>query len=101
MVRKKIKVNSKNMRRAVSSVMPRIKLSKYAFANSLGLVSGLIILIYAIMSWLSDFDTLAIASLFPLPFSFNSITLIIGVIQAYVLAYIFGWIFVKIYNKTI
>ena len=87
--------------RAVRALMPRgTKLSPYAFAHALGLISVIALLFYALMSWLGDYDPSIILQQYPITFSFNSWTILIGLVQTYVLSYIGGWIFVKIYNKS-
>lgn len=74
------------------------KLKPYALAHSFGLVSALAIVFYAIMSWLGDFDASVIAAQYPIPFSFDGVSFIIGLLQTYVFGFIGAWIFVKIYN---
>ena len=88
--------------RAVRSAFaPRsARLSAYGFGHALGIVSILALLLYAIMYWFGNFDASIILNQYPLGFSFDDWTIIIGLIETYVLSYIGGWIFVKIYNKA-
>ncbi|MCH7568922.1 MAG: hypothetical protein IIA87_05900 [Nanoarchaeota archaeon] len=98
MVRKRRRV----LRRIVSRAQtPIAKLSPYAFGNAIGIVSAIGLFFYAVMVWFGDFSGAIITSQYPIPFSFNSWTILIGLIETYVFSYIGGWIFVKIYNKTI
>lgn len=78
--------------------MPRSRLDAYAFANAAGMVCSLIILFYAVMVWFGAFEGSIIYNQYPIPFTFNSISLIIGFIETYVMGYISGWIFAKLYN---
>ena len=97
--RARLKRASKSVRGV--SLTSRNKLSPYAFGNALGIISVIGLLLYAIMSWFSDYTGTVILEQYPLPFSFNDWTIIIGFIETYVLSYIGGWIFVLVYNKTL
>jgi hypothetical protein len=79
----------------------KILLGPYAFANSLGLTALIFTLIYAVMAWFGDYDAQVITGLFPVPFSFENWSILLGVAQIYVFSYVFGWIMAKIYNKTL
>jgi hypothetical protein len=76
------------------------KLRPYAFGHSVGLISVIALLFYTFMAWFTDYNASIIIQQYPIVFSLNNWTIIIGLIQTYVLSYIGGWIFVKIYNKT-
>ena len=77
----------------------KFKFGEYALAHSLGIVSAIALLLYAAMSWFGSYDSSIVINQYPVPFSFSDWTIIIGLIQGYVLAYIGGWIFAKLYNK--
>jgi len=79
----------------------RTKLSAYAFGHAAGIVSIIALLLYAFMTWFGDFNGSIIIQQYPINFSFDNWTVIIGLIETYVLAYIGGWIFVKIYNGVV
>jgi len=85
--------------RRLSNSSSKTILSPYALGNALGLVSALLLAFYAVMSWLSSYNPSIIISQYPIPFSFGNLSLIIGLFQTYVMGYIGGWIFAKIYNK--
>lgn len=92
---------AKRKKRSVRNLISRVsKLRAYAFGHAFGLVSVIGLFFYGVMSWFSSYTGDVIIEQFPLSFSFNNWTLIIGLIEAYVLSYIFGWIFVQIYNRT-
>jgi hypothetical protein len=82
-----------------SAFAPRsAKLSAYGFGHALGIVSVLALLLYAVMYWFGSYDASIVISQYPLGFSFSDWTIIIGLIETYVLGYIGGWIFAKVYN---
>jgi len=91
-------VRRRGAKRTMSSMS---RLSPYAFGHALGIVSVLALLLYAVMVWFSNYSGAVIIQQYPIAFSFNSWTLIIGLIETYVLSYIGGWIFVKVYNVTL
>jgi uncharacterized integral membrane protein len=92
----------KRKRTRVKAVVPSIsRLSSYAFGHSFGLVSVLGMLLYTIMAWFSNFNPAFVTNQYPLSFSVYDWTLIVGLLQTYVLGYIGGWIFAKIYNQTV
>ena len=90
----------KKKRVVKSSSSKSHKLRDYAFGHALGLVSSICLLFYAVMTWFSSYTGEIIVEQFPIVFSFSDWTLIIGLVETYALSYIFGWIFVKIYNRT-
>lgn len=85
----------------------RVKHSYYsalkvsALANTVGLVSALILVISAFFSWFSDYNADLLAVQYPIPFSVYDWTLIIGILQVYVISYLAGWVFARIYNSQI
>ncbi len=80
------------------------KLKPYAFSNALGIVSAIAIVLVYIMSLTTSYNGQIIVDQYPLSGSLGinstSFLMIITLIEAYVLSYIAGWIFVMIYNKT-
>jgi hypothetical protein len=76
-------------------------LSPYAFGNSLGFVSVICLFFYAVMTWFGGFSSAIISQQYPIYFSFSDWTLIVGLIEAYVLGYIGGWVLAKIYNRSL
>jgi hypothetical protein len=89
--------------RPVRRVNPRsgMRLSPYAFGHSFGILSIIALVFYALMSWFAGYDPSIIYRQFPLRFSFNDWSILIGIVQTYVISYIGGWIFVRIYNKVL
>jgi hypothetical protein len=98
MVRRKIRP----VRRAIRAVLtPRsARLNAYGFGHAFGIVSIIALLFYAVMSWFGGYNASIIINQYPLDFSFDDWTILIGLIQTYVLSYIGGWIFAKVYNKV-
>lgn len=80
------------------------KLKPYAFANALGILSAIMVVLVYIMSSLTSYNGQIIVDQYPLSGSLGiqatSFLMIITLIESYVLSYIAGWIFVFIYNKT-
>ena len=97
LTRRKVRKAGRSIRRAVGSVRnfgDVGKLKIYAFANALGIVSALALFFYAVMSWLdATYTGAVIIQQYPIPFSFNDFSLIVGIIETYVLSFIAGWIF--------
>jgi hypothetical protein len=77
------------------------KLNAYAFAHSFGIIGIISILFYALFVWFGEYNPALIVGQFPVGFEFNNLSFIFGVVQSYVLAYVVGWIFVKVYNKSL
>ncbi len=77
------------------------KLNSFALGNSLGIVSAIMIAFYAVMVWFGGFNGNIIIQQYPLGFSFNDWTLLIGLIETYAMGYILGWILAKVYNKSL
>ena len=90
----------KRKRIAFTVTSAKTKLSPYAFGHALGMLSVVALLFYTVMVWFSDYSGAIIIQQYPLSFSFYNWTIVIGLIETYVLSYIAGWIFAKIYNET-
>jgi hypothetical protein len=82
-------------------VIPRSLIGPYSLANSLGLTLLIFMGVYALMIWFGDYDADAITGLFPIPFTFSDLSIILGAAQIYVFGYVFGWILAKIYNTKL
>jgi len=91
--------NIRRVARAVRSGFGAPRLSPYGFGQAFGIVSAIALLFYAVMFWLGDFDPSIIISQYPVSFSFEDFTIVMGLVETYVLGYIGGWIFARIYNK--
>ena len=55
---------------------------------------------YGLFVWFGDYDATFIVAQYPIAFAYNDWTFLFGLVQSYVLAYIFGWIFAKFYNSV-
>jgi len=110
-MKKRVRGRSRRVRRSVAprrvkrtvraSSNSGMRLSPYAFGHSFGILSVIALLFYAFMSWFAGYDSSFILRQYPLGFSFNDWTILIGIVQTYVMSYIGGWIFVKMYNKVL
>ncbi len=87
-------VNQRSLR-----VSSEAKFVPYAFGNALGLVSIVTLVVYAVLVWFGGYDAAAIVAKYPISFEFDDWTFIFGIVQTYVIGYIMGWIFAKIYNR--
>ena len=87
--------------RSVGSALGGCGLRPYAFGHAFGIVSVLALILYAVMVWFGSYDGTIIINQYPLGFSFDNWTIIIGLIETYVLSYIGGWIFAKVYNSAL
>lgn len=74
-------------------------LSPYGFGQALGLTSLIGMVLLAVVFWFGGYDASVIISQFPVEFSFDDWTILIGIAQTYVIGYIGGWIFAKLYNR--
>ena len=76
-------------------------ISPYSLGNALGILSVIALLFYAVMVWFGSYNANFIIQQYPISFKFNTVSLLIGLIQTYVLSYIGGWILAKIYNSSL
>jgi predicted lysophospholipase L1 biosynthesis ABC-type transport system permease subunit len=101
MVRKRTRKGALSRTRSKTVSLGRSRgLSPYAFGNAFGVVSVIALLFYSVMVWFASFDVTVIISKYPLGFSFDDWTILIGLAQTYAMSYVGGWIFARIYNKT-
>ncbi len=75
-------------------------LKPYALGRAAGMSSIVILLFYGLFVWFSDYDPAFILEQYPISFSFTDWTFLFGILQNYVLFYVFGWIFAKFYNSA-
>jgi len=101
MVKKKSRYKIRTIRRVTGGSGHGNKFSPYAFGHAFGMVSVTAILFYAVMAWFSSYTGTVIIRQYPIAFSFFNWTIIIGLLQTYVLSYIGGWIFAKVYNESV
>ncbi len=76
-------------------------LRPYALGNALGFVAIFSLVMYAILSWFAGFTPAIITDQYPLPFNFDDWTILMGLVQAYVLGYVGGWIIAYLYNRSL
>ncbi|MEK6847373.1 MAG: hypothetical protein AABY16_04375 [Nanoarchaeota archaeon] len=92
----------KAMRSAVKPVyqMNFSGLRPYAMGHALGMMFLLTMVFYGLFVWFGDYDATFIVAQYPIAFEFNDWTFLFGLVQSYVLAYVFGWVFAKFYNSV-
>jgi uncharacterized membrane protein (DUF485 family) len=83
-----------------SNVGSSRELNVHSVAHALGILNLIVIVFYAVFVWFAGYEGLYVARQFPITFNFNDWTFIFGIVQAYVLGYVAGWIFARIYNKS-
>jgi|TARA_Y100000310_G_scaffold343370_1_gene450665 hypothetical protein len=76
------------------------KLRAHAFAHALGILALISLIFYALFVWFGGYNGLEVASSFPIGFDFDNLSFLFGLVQAYVIWYVGGWIFVKVYNRS-
>ncbi len=76
-------------------------LSPSNFANATGMLALIAIVFYALFVWFGGYDGTTVSSSFPIGFDFDNLSFLFGLVQAYVIWYVAGWIFTKIYNSSI
>lgn len=75
-------------------------LKPYALGHALGMMLLFTIVFYGLFVWFGDYDATFIIARYPIAFDFSDWTFIFGMMQSYVLAYVFGWVFAKFYNSV-
>ena len=96
---KKRKIVSKSVRNVVSA-MKGERLNARSFAHAAGMLALIAIVFYALFVWFGGYSGVEVASSFPIGFDFDNLSFLFGLIQAYVIWYVAGWIFVRIYNSS-
>jgi len=76
-------------------------LRPFAVGNAAGSVVVFLLLLFAVLTWFAGFNPTPILEDYPLEFSFNDWTIILGLIEGYVFGYVAGWIFARIYNRSL
>jgi|JYMV01.1.fsa_nt_gi hypothetical protein len=94
-----VKKTTKRTVRKNAPVTRGIFLRPFSLAHAVGTLFAVAIFFFAFMSWFSNFDGTSIIDRYPLPFSFEDWTFLMGLIQSYVFGYVSGWIVAKVYNK--
>ncbi|MBS3081929.1 hypothetical protein J4416_03270 [Candidatus Pacearchaeota archaeon] len=75
-------------------------LKPYASGHALGMMSMIILVFYGLFVWFSNYDPSFIIAKYPIAFSFYDWTFLFGLIQSYVMFYVLGWVFSKLYNSV-
>lgn len=95
--------HSSHMHKHTDSKVEHFKpgdLRPYALGNALGLMSMIILIFYGLFVWFSDYETAFIIAKYPIGFSFYDWTILFGLLQSYVMFYVAGWVFAKLYNSV-
>jgi len=89
----------RKMVRAVRSAPARnfVGLRPYALGHALGM---LMIVFYGLFVWFGDYDPSFVVANYPIAFGFADWTFLFGLVQSYVLFYVLGWVFAKLYNSV-
>jgi len=92
----------KMVRRAVrpSYQMSFSGLRPYALGHALGMLSMLMVVFYGLFVWFGTYDATFIVAQYPIAFEFTDWTFLFGLVQSYVLGYVLGWVFAKLYNSV-
>lgn len=72
----------------------------YALGHAAGMMAMIVLIFYGLFVWFSDFDAAYLIAKYPIGFSFYDWTILIGLLQSYVMFYVMGWIFAKLYNSV-
>lgn len=75
-------------------------LKPYALGHALGMMAMVVLVFYGLFVWFSDFDTAFIIAKYPIGFSFYDWTILIGLVQSYVMFYVMAWAFARFYNSV-
>ncbi len=75
-------------------------LRPYALGHALGMMFLFMTVFYGLFVWFGDYDPTFVIARYPIAFDFGDWTFIFGLMQSYVLAYVFGWVFAKFYNHV-
>jgi uncharacterized membrane protein (DUF485 family) len=83
-----------------SSLQNYMGLRPYALGHALGMMSIIVLVFYGLFVWFSNYESAFIIAKYPISFSFYDWTLIFGLVQSYVLFYVLGWVFARLYNSS-
>ena len=72
----------------------------YALGHAMGMMAMIVLVFYGLFVWFSDFDSAYIIAKYPIAFSFFDWTMLFGLLQSYVMFYVLGWVFAKMYNHV-
>jgi len=97
-MKKRRVVRTETVGRRTSSVSA---LHPKRFAHALGMLALIAVVFFALFAWFGGFEGSDVTDSFPIGFSFHDWTFIFGLMQAYVIWYIAGWIFARIYNRGV
>ncbi len=75
-------------------------LKPYALGHALGMMSMIVLVFYGIFVWFSDYESAFLIAKYPISFSFYDWTMLFGLVQSYVMFYILGWGFARLYNSV-
>ena len=75
-------------------------LKPYALGHTLGMMSMMILVFYGLFVWFSNYESAFLIAKYPISFSFYDWTILFGLVQSYVMFYVLGWVFAKLYNSV-
>jgi hypothetical protein len=91
---------AKRKRVNMSSVKPSgMVLRPYAMGHALSTLAVIWIVFYGVFVWFGGYNSSFVVARYPIAFSFLDWTFLFGLAQTYAIAYVFGWIFAKLYNS--
>lgn len=75
-------------------------LKPYALGHAMGMMSMIVLVFYGLFVWFSNYDFSFIVAKYPIAFSFYDWTFLFGLVQSYVMFYVLGWVFARLYNSV-
>lgn len=75
-------------------------LKPYALGHALGMLSMIVLVFYGLFVWFSNYESAFIIAKYPIAFSFFDWTILFGLVQSYVMFYVLGWVFARMYNSV-
>jgi hypothetical protein len=75
-------------------------LRPYAAGHAMGMLSMIVLVFYGIFVWFSNYESAFIVAKYPIAFSFFDWTMLFGLVQSYVMFYVLGWTFARLYNSV-
>jgi hypothetical protein len=75
-------------------------LKPHAMGHAMGMLSMIVLVFYGLFVWFSNYESAFIIAKYPIAFSFFDWTMLFGLVQSYVMFYVLGWAFAKLYNSV-
>ena len=96
-------INKKQNSHSIHEQINHLKLGDlkpYALGHALGMISMIVLVFYGLFVWFSNYESAFIIAKYPIAFSFYDWTMLFGLVQSYVMFYVMGWVFAKLYNSV-